>query len=190
MTNLSTPANPATVSSITIPVSGMTCAACQAHVQKALAGQPGVRDASVNLMMGSAAVTFDPAVIAPAGLVDAIRETGYEADLPPATVDVIAEQDARERTQEHEVRQLTRKALVSAVAGYAGWMSATFVAGVTQPPPSQIVAGTGCTASSWIRVARSAAVSLPMTVTTSLASATLIIASRDAVSRSRTSTLT
>ena len=44
--------------SIRIPVTGMTCAACQARVQSALAREPGVADASVNLMMESAAVTF------------------------------------------------------------------------------------------------------------------------------------
>ncbi|MEP7066439.1 MAG: heavy metal-associated domain-containing protein [Gemmatimonadota bacterium] len=50
---------------IRIPVSGMTCAACQAHVQRALAQQPGVDEASVNLMMETAAVTFDPSVATP-----------------------------------------------------------------------------------------------------------------------------
>ena len=47
---------------INTPVGGMTCAACQAGVQKALQRQPGVLDASVNLMTANAAVTFDPAV--------------------------------------------------------------------------------------------------------------------------------
>ena len=86
----------AAVSRITIPVGGMTCAACQAHVEKALTKQPGVEAATVNLMMGSAAVVFDPSVIKPATLVDAIRDTGYEASLPAAGQDVVAEQDARE----------------------------------------------------------------------------------------------
>ena len=44
---------------VRIPVSGMTCAACQARVQRALQKSPGVADASVNLMMNSATVTFD-----------------------------------------------------------------------------------------------------------------------------------
>ena len=49
-------------SRVTIPVEGMTCAACQASVQQALQRQPGVLDAAVNLMMKNAAVTYDPAV--------------------------------------------------------------------------------------------------------------------------------
>ena len=48
---------------LTIPVSGMTCAACQARVQRALEKTPGVSDASVNLMTNSASVAFDPTQI-------------------------------------------------------------------------------------------------------------------------------
>ena len=66
--------------------------------------QPGVRDASVNLMMASASVIFDPSVIAPSQLVQAIRDTGYEAELPAAIVDVVAEQGVREQTQSREYR--------------------------------------------------------------------------------------
>jgi len=102
---------------VTIPVGGMTCAACQAHVQKALAVQPGVRNASVNLMMGSASVTFDPSVIAPPQLVQAIKDSGYDAEVPAAVVDVVAEQDARDRAQEAEYRSLRVKAIASGAAG-------------------------------------------------------------------------
>ena len=62
---------------VTIPVKGMTCAACQARVQRALQAKPGVLDASVNLMLKSAVVTYDPTATSPMVLVEAIRETGY-----------------------------------------------------------------------------------------------------------------
>ena len=42
---------------IRIPVSGMTCAACQSRVQRTLQQEPGVSDAAVNLMMKSATIT-------------------------------------------------------------------------------------------------------------------------------------
>ena len=48
---------------IVIPVSGMTCAACQSRVQRTLNKVPGVSDASVNLMMGSATVSYDPSAV-------------------------------------------------------------------------------------------------------------------------------
>jgi P-type Cu+ transporter len=102
---------------IRIPVSGMTCAACQAHVQRALAQQPGVEDASVNLMMETAAVTYDPALVTPQTLVRAIRDTGYGAELPTVDLSVLEEQDARDRAQREELRSLARKAIVGGAAG-------------------------------------------------------------------------
>ena len=107
----------ATTTKTTIPVQGMTCAACQASVQKALQRQPGVLDASVNLMMSNAAVTYDPAVTRPEALVDAIRDTGYEAALPQAGQTAFEEQEARDRAQADEFRDLRRKALVSGAVG-------------------------------------------------------------------------
>jgi Cu+-exporting ATPase len=98
---------------IRIPVSGMTCAACQANVQKTLARQPGVTDASVNLMMQNASVSFDPAVVTPADLVDAIRATGYGAELPSSEQTAFEEQEQRERVQAAEYVELRRKAIVS-----------------------------------------------------------------------------
>jgi Cu+-exporting ATPase len=102
---------------IDIPVAGMTCAACQASVQKALQRQPGVLDAAVNLMMKNAAVTYDPAVIRPEALVAAIRDTGYEAELPRPEPTAFAEQEAADRAGEEELRSLRRKALASGAAG-------------------------------------------------------------------------
>jgi Cu+-exporting ATPase len=102
---------------VDIPVQGMTCAACQASVQKALQRQPGVVDASVNLMMKNAAVTYDPAVTRPEALVEAIRDTGYEAELPRPEQTAFEEQEARDRANEEEFRNLRRKALASGAVG-------------------------------------------------------------------------
>ena len=41
----------------TIPVSGMTCAGCSSKVQRTLETAPGVTEANVNLMTGSATIT-------------------------------------------------------------------------------------------------------------------------------------
>src|SRR5918999_3591053 len=102
---------------IRIPVSGMTCAACQARVQRTLQKQPGVADASVNLMMKSASVTYDPATVTPERLVEAIRETGYGAELASPDQSAFEEQEARDRAQEREFTELRLKALVSLAAG-------------------------------------------------------------------------
>jgi Cu+-exporting ATPase len=70
--------------SLTLPVLGMSCAACQHHVEAALRSTAGVESARVDLMAHRASVVFDPAVAAPQALVEAIRSAGYDAVLPRA----------------------------------------------------------------------------------------------------------
>jgi P-type Cu+ transporter len=102
--------------SVNIPVSGMTCAACSARVQRALERVPGVSAASVNLMTGSATVEFDIETVAPEQLVKAIRATGYGAELPKA--DESLEEVLQDRDEAHaeEQRVLRRKTVVSLIA--------------------------------------------------------------------------
>jgi len=102
---------------VVIPVTGMTCAACQSRVQRTLAKTPGVIDASVNLMMGNATVAYDAAAVSPQSLVERIRETGYGAELPVPDRTAFEEQDRRDATQEEEFLQLRRRAVVSGVVG-------------------------------------------------------------------------
>ena len=75
-----------------LPVTGMTCAACQARVQRTLQKAPGVRGATVNLLMKSATVAYDPAVTSPAALVAVVEGAGYGAALPATADDAFAEQ--------------------------------------------------------------------------------------------------
>ncbi len=102
---------------VQIPVSGMTCAACSSRVQRTLLRQPGVADAAVNLMMGTASVTFDPGVTGPAALVEVISDIGYPAELPQPELDPFVEQESRDRAQAAEYKALRRRAVVSLVAG-------------------------------------------------------------------------
>jgi Cu+-exporting ATPase len=68
-----------------LPVLGMTCAACQSHVEQALNKTPGVLDASVNLMSHRARILYDAVATTPSALVEAIRKSGYDAVLPRST---------------------------------------------------------------------------------------------------------
>ena len=103
--------------SISFPVTGMTCAACQARVQRALASEPGVIDASVNLLTNSAAVRYDPATVKPLRLVEAVRATGYDAELPAVGETPLGPDTAQEEAAAREARSLTIKAAVSVFAG-------------------------------------------------------------------------
>jgi Cu+-exporting ATPase len=78
---------------------------------------PGVEEAAVSLMTNTASVRFDPTVVSAPALVDRIRGTGYGAELPVDERSAVDEQQAQDKARADEVRQLTRKALVSLVAG-------------------------------------------------------------------------
>ncbi|MCU0835181.1 MAG: heavy metal translocating P-type ATPase [Chromatiaceae bacterium] len=69
-----------------IGVSGMTCASCVARVERAIARQPGVDSATVNLAAQTAVVRFDQAEV-PA-LLEAVRGAGYEPVVDTATLAV------------------------------------------------------------------------------------------------------
>jgi Cu+-exporting ATPase len=103
--------------SISFPVTGMTCAACQARVQRALSAEPGVVDASVNLLTNSAAVRYDPAAVGPERLVEAVRATGYDATLPAADASPIGADSSEEEAEVREARSLSIKATVSVLVG-------------------------------------------------------------------------
>ena len=102
---------------IRIPVTGMTCAACQSRVQRTLQKHTGVADASVNLMMQNATVTFDPHAVSPQQLVEAIRDSGYGAALASPDQTAFEEQDARDAATTAAYRTLRVKAIVSVIIG-------------------------------------------------------------------------
>jgi P-type Cu+ transporter len=121
--SLSTPPAPDSVAApkkVTVPVSGMTCAACTSRVQRALERTAGVQQASVNLMTNNAVVTFDGGAVTPERLVQVIRDTGYEADLPSHDRSAFEEQEAQDRAQEEEFRELRLKAGVSLIFAAVG----------------------------------------------------------------------
>ena len=72
---------------ITLPVSGMTCAACVRKVEKALTRVPGVEQANVNLSAGKAGIAYDPNVASLSAMERAVTDIGYE--VPLARLDLL-----------------------------------------------------------------------------------------------------
>jgi Cu+-exporting ATPase len=109
-------ATPAT-ESITLPILGMTCASCQHHVEEALRSTAGVESARVDLMANRASVNYDPAIVTPNALIEAVRSAGYDAVLPRADGTAQTPANASEIGAE-------RKAGVTLVAGAAAMLLA------------------------------------------------------------------
>jgi len=90
----------------------MHCASCVSRVEQALAGVPGVREASVNLATERARVRLDRPVPIES-LARAVRDAGYEARASEG-----AEADAAEAAERAAaLRGLTRRFVAAAVLG-------------------------------------------------------------------------
>ena len=93
-------------------VSGMDCASCVTHVEKAARAVPGVRDVSVNLARGRAVVKLEaPASADPHAIADAITHSGYPAALESGIGGNVEEQRVAEHA--HHVGSWFRRAVVA-----------------------------------------------------------------------------
>lgn len=62
-------------------VTGMTCSACSAHVEKAVAKVPGVKNVQVNLLSNNMAVEYDETATGTEAIIRAVEEAGYGASV-------------------------------------------------------------------------------------------------------------
>lgn len=65
-------------------VTGMTCAACSARVEKAVGKLPGVDKIAVNLLKNSMVVEYDETALDTQKIIGAVTEAGYGASLKEA----------------------------------------------------------------------------------------------------------
>nr|WP_276856660.1 heavy metal translocating P-type ATPase [Intestinimonas timonensis] len=98
-------------------VTGMTCSACSAHVDKAVRKLEGVSEVNVNLLGGSMTVEYDPAAESPEAIIAAVDAAGYGCVLPQAAAskgDALVDARAEAAKQmEEELSGMKRRFLVS-----------------------------------------------------------------------------
>lgn len=99
--------------SVTIPIGGMTCAACANRVEKALSKTPGIIKASVNFATEKAAVEYDAEQTRLSAVKQAIEKAGYKA-LSIENKNAVDEDKLR---KEKEIKILWTKFIVAAVFG-------------------------------------------------------------------------
>ena len=92
-------------------VTGMTCAACSAHVEKAVAGVTGVHQVNVNLLMNSMVVEYgEPA--SSQSICAAVEAAGYGAS-PAGTEKRDGTGDKKEAFEDRETPEIRRRLIVS-----------------------------------------------------------------------------
>ncbi|MCD8085277.1 MAG: heavy metal translocating P-type ATPase [Clostridiales bacterium] len=100
-------------------VFGMSCAACQAHVEKAAGGLEGVEDAAVNLLAGTMVVTYNPDALTPQDICAAVEKAGYRATVAgqerrgSAVSSAQAEAQARKEEMNKELRWMKTRLIIS-----------------------------------------------------------------------------
>lgn len=85
--------------SIDLDITGMTCAACSARIEKGLSRLPGVSRANVNLALETGHVEFAAGALKPSDITAKIKQLGYGAEL----------QQTQEETSSVRERELQRK---------------------------------------------------------------------------------
>ncbi len=66
----------------TFNITGMTCSACSAHVEKAVNKLPGIRSVAVNLLANRMVAEFDEHALSIDDIIKAVTDAGYGASVP------------------------------------------------------------------------------------------------------------
>ena len=92
-------------------VTGMTCSACSAHVEKAVRKLPDVSNVAVDLLGGSMQVEFDSSKLSNEQIIAAVVDAGYGASLPTSTGDKAAAPAVN--TMDEELKGMKRRFIAS-----------------------------------------------------------------------------
>ncbi len=96
---------------ITLKISGMTCAACAARIEKKLGSLGGVSHSGVNFAMERATVEYDPSAVSVEEMKAAVADLGYEAQQADTRFD----EDREKLERQKETRRQTILLVFSAV---------------------------------------------------------------------------
>jgi cation transport ATPase len=115
--------HPASGDIVNLRITGMTCAACAARIEKALNRLPGV-SASVNLATEYARVRVGPGAATAQRLIEAVERAGYSAEVV-AGADPAADKTRRAALYRQELRQFwIATALTLPLVAQMAWMLA------------------------------------------------------------------
>ena len=96
-------------------VTGMTCAACQARVQKSVSNLTGVQECNVNLLKNSMVVTYDDKNVNSGQIIAAVEKAGYGASLQQVKGKSAAQAVSPVETAKKEYEAMRRRVIWSFV---------------------------------------------------------------------------
>lgn len=93
-------------------ITGMTCSACSARIEKVLSKMEGIQSANINLALETGKVRYDPAVMKAADIITKIKAMGYGAELKSEIP------NGTEDHRQKEIRHKTRLFFISAALSF------------------------------------------------------------------------
>ncbi|CAM3787056.1 heavy metal translocating P-type ATPase [Mesobacillus zeae] len=128
-----------------LEITGMTCAACSARIEKGLNKMEGVNNATVNLALETASIDFNPSQLGVRDMIGKIEKLGYRAKVKS---DRIAEgKDHREKEIERQKMKFFASLILSlpllwAMAGHFSFTSFIYVPQLFMNPWFQLALAT------------------------------------------------
>lgn len=124
-------------------ITGMTCAACSARIEKGLGRLQGVASANVNLALEKGTFEYYTADVAPADIIARIEKLGFGAEIPKQQAQV----DHREVTIQRQQLKFIAAALFSlpllwTMLAHFSWTSFLYVPDVLMNPWVQMALAT------------------------------------------------
>jgi P-type Cu+ transporter len=129
---------------VEIEITGMTCAACAARIEKGLNKQEGVAKANVNLALEKAMVEYNPSTLTTDEVIKKIESLGYGARVKEDAKETI---DHRQKEIESQTRKLILSAILSfpllwAMVGHFSFTTFIWVPKIFMNPWMQFVLAT------------------------------------------------
>ena len=100
-------------------VTGMTCSACSARIEKSVSKLPGIKEVSVNLLKNSMVASYDESILDTSGIIQAVEKAGYGA-IPKTLAQsgskpAVAAGKPEISTAQKDYKQMKQRLLLSAV---------------------------------------------------------------------------
>ena len=92
-------------------ITGMTCSACSAHVEKSVSKTPGVKAVTVNLLSNNMQVEYDETAATDDTIIHAVEKAGYGASLHSASGQAVKEKASA--TIDDQMKQMKRRLVIS-----------------------------------------------------------------------------
>jgi Cu+-exporting ATPase len=94
-------------------VTGMTCSACSARIEKNINKTEGIKEVNVNLLSNSMTVKYDESVLKENDIIKVVVDTGYGANVADAKKSTAAKSDDKKTDAQAEFKDMKRRLAIS-----------------------------------------------------------------------------